>query len=339
MELRIYLSDMSFQGIIDNFTSLIWTRKYQEVGTFEMHAPLVNENVELLKPNNLIKKSDETVVIEDVTISNEITVKGRFLSSYLDRRLIRSTYSFSGLVEQAMYNLIGYCTPIPNLSTSTLKGLTETCTFQATMKNLLSIEQKLALTSGYGFKVNTDFINKTLTFEVYKGVDRSTSQNINPRVIFSDKYTNINQASYTYNSQLHKTLCVVGGKGEGSERVYVEVGGGQGLELREVFFDGRSINDTDITENEYLDALRQKGYETLESDCISESMDFSVVANSTFVYKKDYDLGDIVSIQKDDWGLMLDVCISEIEEVYENGGLTVNLTLGSPLKSTVEWSE
>lgn len=45
MEVRIYDRDLNFKGVIENHTSLIWTRKYYEPGNFEIHAPITEQNL------------------------------------------------------------------------------------------------------------------------------------------------------------------------------------------------------------------------------------------------------------------------------------------------------
>lgn len=133
MEVRIYDRDLNFKGVIENHTSLIWTRKYYEPGNFEIHAPITEQNLRLLAKGNIISKrgSSEAGVIEDIEneesdLKNEITAKGRFLSSYMDRRLIKSTVNFSGKIEVAMRNLLSGVTAIPLVELGTLNGFTET---------------------------------------------------------------------------------------------------------------------------------------------------------------------------------------------------------------------
>lgn len=43
MEVRIYDRDLNFKGVIENHTSLIWTRKYYEPGNFEIHVPITQK--------------------------------------------------------------------------------------------------------------------------------------------------------------------------------------------------------------------------------------------------------------------------------------------------------
>lgn len=347
MEIVLYNSDLQRQGIVENQSSLIWTRKYFESGNFELHAPLTNENVRLLAKENIVTKQDsiEAGIIEDISYidsydEKKIVASGRFMSSLLDRRLIKQTFSYSGKTEIAMRNLINYVVAIPRLTLGTIKGFDQTVIFQATMKELLSILIKLSKSSGIGFRIIPNLVDKTLIFDTYMGVDRSVTQSTNNKVIFSERFANLDQVVYSWNNQLLKSYAVVGGEGEGQDRVYVYVGGGTGLNLREVFVDARDVRSDDFATNvQYLDALRQRGYEALKKDIEAESFDCTTNPNANFKYKQDYDLGDIVTVRKDSWGIELDLRITEVQEIYENGGMTVVPTLGNSLPDTVEWGD
>ena len=304
MEVRIYDRDLNFKGVIENHTSLIWTRKYYEPGNFEIHAPITEQNLRLLAKGNIISKrgSSEAGVIEDIEneesdLKNEITAKGRFLSSYMDRRLIKSTVNFSGKIEVAMRNLLSGVTAIPLVELGTLNGFTETVEFQATMKNLMTYETKLAKAGTIGYRFRPDFRNRKIIFETYKGTDRTTAQGINSRVIFSESYNNLNNVIYKYNDQQYRTKAIVGGEGEGAARVYVEVGGG------------------------------------------AESVECETEADINFKYKTHYDLGDIVTVKKKKWGIVLNQRITELQEVYEYGGMYVVPTMGDALPEKIDWSD
>ena len=68
MEVRIYDRDLNFKGVIENHTSLIWTRKYYEPGNFEIHAPITKKNLRLLTKGNILstRGSSEAGVIEEL---------------------------------------------------------------------------------------------------------------------------------------------------------------------------------------------------------------------------------------------------------------------------------
>ena len=346
MEIRVYDREMNFKGIVDNATSLIWIRRYYEVGEFGLHAPLTDRNLELLKADNLvtIRGAKEAGIIEDIlntddTESSEIVRKGRFLEAYMDRRLIKNTINFSGKTEVAMRQILQSAATIPLVQLGKLQGYAETVRFQATMKNLLTYQGKLARSGALGFRFQPDFRSKKILFEVYKGKNRGSGQQDYKRVTFSERYDNINNAQYVYNSQNLRTKAIIGGEGEGSARVYVEIGGGEGLDLREIFVDAKDIQKEDMTDAEYKEALKQRGYESLDENSVSESFECETGADINFHYKEDYDLGDIVLINKEKWGIKMNKRITEIQEVYENGGMMIVPVIGNPLPETVDWEE
>ena len=70
-----------------------------------------------------------------------------------------------------------------------------------------------------------------------------------------------------------------------------------------------------------------------------EAFDYQTAAMGNFKYKKDYDPGDIVTIRKEAWGISLNKRITGIEEVYEQGGVIINPTLGEPIPESITWED
>lgn len=363
MEVRVYDPTLKLMGIIENFSSLLWVRKYAGTGSFELHVPITQDSINYLIRGNLVayKGAVEAGVIESIKTEqtkdkNTLVVAGRFLESYLDRRLVYNTflsptYNFSGTVEDAMRTLVYDAAiddtnpekfPIPLLQLGTDHGFTETITFQATYQNLLKYETKLAEAAGFGFRCIPDFDNKTITFDVYKGLDHSENQSERVRVIFSNEYKNLNNALYTENDQLYKTTCFVGGQGEGTDRVWVKVGDHTltGLNRREVKLNATDITPESLTEEEYKAKLVERGEDLLQNtDILVQSFDCDVMPNGNFIYKTHYDIGDIITVKKENWGLSLDLRITDLTEIYEKGKVTVSPTFGTPLPDTIDWED
>jgi len=347
MEIRIYNKDMDLQGIIENQTSLLWTRRYNAAGDFELHTPITDDNRKLLQIGNLVYKtgSDEAGVIESIVLEesynkNEITCKGRFLESYMDRRITKTTKTYSGKTEEIMRTMLSVDTvAIPRVVLGQLNGYTDEVSFQCTYKGLLAYMEKLAKSANYGFRFRPNFNTKQIVFEIYKGVDRSNSQGINNRVIFSEQYENLNNATYTENSQNYKTKIFVGGEGEGANKLVVSVGGGTGLDLREEYFSASDVSSQDISQAEYIAALMQKGRDRLEYTAFAQSFECETEPTVNFVYKENYDLGDIVTVKKKSWNITVDLRITEIQEIYEKGLMVVSPTLGTPLPESIDWED
>lgn len=394
MQLRIYDAEFNFLGITENQTSVIWTRRYYESGEFSVVLPITDDNIRLYQIGNIVAKRDsiEAGVIEDLQIhesfdSHTITASGRFLSSYMDRRLIRPRYTFDGLVEVAMRTILDNAVAIPLVELGELQGFTDTVTFQATYKNLLAYETKLAKSAGLGFRFRPDFENKKIVFEIYKGLDRSRNQTDRAFVEFSDRFDNLENAEARLNDQLYKNVGYVGGQGEGLERVFVQVGDDTltGLARRELFIDAKDIQEEDVgnkpeaddyMENhtakdgdgntityttfnknqfnadvrqweqdkasaraDYLDELETRGYQKLDECLFSNSIECGIIPIGNFEYKRDYDLGDIVTVKKNNWNYENVARITEISEVYEHEIMTVVPTLGDALPEVVDWED
>lgn len=353
MELRIYNKDLNLQGIIENHTSLQWRRMYSDTGSFEAHFPITTDNARLLRRGNLItyRGANEAGIIEHLEIFEsperlEFKVKGRFLPSYLDRRVIHGRMTFHGHYETGMRRIVRniiddqYAT-FPHLTIGEIQNYPEMVDFQATYQNCLKVIKKLSAASAIGFRIRPDFVNKQMIFEAYKGVDHSIQQYDNPHVEFSERYNNVEKFNYTENDQLYRNMAYVGGEGEGSARTIVQVGSttATGFNRYETFVDARDIQREDgMTDAVYLNVVRQRGLERLSEMTLAQSVECEV-STANFVYKQDYDLGDIVTVIRRNYGIAASLRITELTEVYESGKISVNPVFGTPLPTAVDWSE
>lgn len=105
-DIYVYNRDVELLGIIDFFQSLRWRRKYYESGEFELHIPLDSRNFKYMIKDNLIIREDsiEVGIVESFTINDsgdngvEIVLFGRFLSSILERRIIKNKIIHNGKI-------------------------------------------------------------------------------------------------------------------------------------------------------------------------------------------------------------------------------------------------
>lgn len=341
VEIRIYNPALELQGVIDEFSSLIWIRRYQAPGEFEIRTPYAAESKQLLVPENIVQKFDgvdcsSAGVIENIVMnSNEIIVKGRFLESYLERRLIKDTTYYSGNAEDSMRSIISNMTAIPLLELGTDHGLTETLDFQATYKSVLNIIQKTCKATALGFRIVPDFTTRKLKFDVYKGVDRTASSA--DKVIFSETYDNLLNEQYTYDSTNFATKAYAT-QVINDVRVVHTAGSGTGLDLREIHV-ATTVDVDGQTSAQIKAAMERQGQRALESRTISESFTFTTDAEAPFKYRTDYDLGDLVLIKHMAWGIDLDLRATEIEEDYSDGSMDIVITCGSPLPEIIDFEE
>lgn len=351
-QIKVYDINLMRKGVMDVYRSLIWTRKYKEAGTVELHAALTSRNLELLQRGNILAMtgSAESAIIEGIAAddySNEITATGHMLSYGLNRRGIKSVINFNGTYEESMRMLVNTAAingenPLPLLQLGESAGLKGNITFQVSYKELYAYLLKLSACSNQGFRLRADFKEKVIYFEVYEGKDHSKNQTENKRVIFSEVYRNINKATFTSNDQTYKTHAVVFGEGEGAARTMVEATLDEtatGWSRRELVVDARDLQKGNMTAEQYRSALIQRGNEKLAECGIVECLEATTLPFVNFSYKTDYDLGDIVTVNKKAWGLEMDKRITEIQEVYENGSFSIVPTFGDPLPETVDLAD
>ena len=354
----IYVADRSFNklGTVNNRTSLRWVRRYRKTGEFEIHCPATSQNIEKLQRGNVIIKPGDPeagyIKYRNLQENDEgkelLVIKGDFLTGYLNRRIIWGIEIINGLVEVAMRDLVNKnaISPtdtnriIPGLSLGDLKNYTETADFQTSYQNLTEELERLCALSDIGYRIRYDGSTKSMKFETYKGLDRSSGQSINPRCIFSKDYNNVEKQEFTESDGNYRNVCLVGGIGEGTDRKFTTVGSAAGLDRYETFSDQKSlsniVNSVTLTDAEYQALLQGKGSEVLTQNKKICVFDSSIDKNANRKYKEDYDLGDIVTNINKKWGVKLDTRIEEIEEVYEEDGEKINITFGDEAPTLID---
>ena len=345
MDLYIYNPKIEGLGVVDTFSSFRWRRKFFEPGEFELHCKASTENLTLLRPGNIIHRLDrkEAGKIEGIAINgtdngDEISATGRFLSSQLVDRIITPTINFSGTTENAMRKIVSdnaiTARPIDLLGLGALNGFTPVTSFQATGKNVLTTLTALAKSSNIGYRTRLDVPNKALIFETYQGTDKSVTQTARPYVLFSDRFNNIANPTYTLNGTAYKNYAYVAGEGEGIARIIVIVDRTNGEPRRELWVDARDLQKGELSDTDYKAQLTQRGLEKLAECAAVESFEADAVDTANFEYLTDWDLGDTVSFEK--WGVLLNRRVTEVEEIYENGVKTVTPVCGNPLPETLD---
>lgn len=357
MDLYIFDRELNFKGVLDTFFSFRWIRKYSKPGEFELQCALTSETLNLLQRDNIVyKKGDlEAAYIEYRNLKQNtegkeiLVVKGKLLTGYLNRRIIWGTEILNTTAEIAMrtivsHNCINPVDPlrvIPNLILGSLNNFTPAVNYQVSYKNLTDELENLSNISSLGYRINLDITSKKLIFNVYKGLDRSINQSVNARAVFSKEFENILEHEYVDSLNNYRNLALVGGIGEGLERKLVTVGNASGLDRFEIFNDQKSLSNVDennnlISDSDYINLLSGKGNELLSQTKEIQTFDSKVNTSSNLVYKIDFDLGDIVTCTSKKWGITLDTRITEIEEAYEEKGLSINVTFGNNIPTLID---
>ena len=324
--MSVFVLDTNFQsvGVVDVFNSFLWTDRYYKYGDFEIYTEANAEILELLKEDYYLwySNSEHVMVIEDFEVSSDteegtkFIYKGRSLESILDRRIIWSQTTLTGNLQNGIKKLLNenVINPsnadrkIPNFifQESTDPAITVlTLEAQYTGDNLYDVVSSVCNDKKIGFKVLLNDQNQ-FVFSLYAGKDRSYKQDTNPYVVFSPDFDNMINSNYIRSKKTYKNVTLVAGEGEGSSRKTVSVGSGSGLERRELYTDARDLSTTTsnggtISTSEYNNQLTQRGNEKLADYPISESFEGESDTTRMFVFKEDFDIGDIVQ-NKNEYG-------------------------------------
>lgn len=269
--LNIYIMNQDLQkiGIVDNYTSLIWSTRYVEFGDCEIYAPATPENLSIFQLDNYVMREDDDMICKidkveletNVETGNYLIITGTDCRKILNQRIVWKTTSFSGTAENFIRRLItqNIISPtdadrvIPRFKLGEYYGFDVHLNLQTSYEPIGDKIAEICRMYGYGFKVTFDGNN--FVFDVYSGVDRSFLQTENPYVIFSDDFDNLKSSKYLVDKSNYASVALVGGSGEGKDRLLTMVNTSiaTGINRHEIFVDAKSTSKS-ITYEDLVEA-------------------------------------------------------------------------------------
>lgn len=345
----LYIKNTKFEtvAVIDSASSVIWTKRYNTIGDFEIEISAGSLYIQYFKVNYYIYRLgiEEVGIIESVLRKQDeengdyYLITGRFLESILDRRIVWGQTIFTnwtvedairGFINQNVINPERTLRKIENFVLGNRRGYDEDLiTIQRTGTQLDELVSDLCATYDYGFKVTLNNLNQ-FVFNLYKGIDRSYAQTMNPYVVFSEEFDNLLANEYIYSLKDFKNVNLVAGEGEGKARktivvgkkmIYVNVNGEQvgdvelsDLARREMYTDARDVssNEGEISDADYYKQLVARGNDSLVQ--ITELFDAEVELGTTYKYKEDFNVGDIITVKSDEWGIYINTRLIAMTE-------------------------
>lgn len=254
------------KDILRKYTYAQYVDCFREVGTFEIHAQLVDENIYLLDKSEqyyvLFYDGSKPVLgkIEDVKRESDeqydITIKltGRLAPVLFTQRVINGTQKFSGKTYQRVQTLVN-SNLVQSDKTERNVDITINLLNEAVMQEKASQEDK-EVTGGYLWdemqsSLETDSFgidfypvlstptgeNKTniasWVLDISPGNDRRKGNTEgNTPVVFSQQLSNIERTDYDRNVKNHRNVAYVAGEGEEENRKWYEVDINQDVEQK-----------------------------------------------------------------------------------------------------------
>jgi len=353
INLMFFNKNNEFVNIAD-FETLTWTRNFYTTGTFSATLPMTEKNVSLCELGNRIYIKDNnpdseigiiTTIIKTLGTNGQETLQigGSFSDVLLAQRICWETVSESNatvslfIISLLWGNAIGTSNSdrdIPNFNTElTSNTIFEWLTKQTTYGNLLTTIQDLLTSYEYSGYNRFDLNDKMLYFNAKKGIDRTASQDVNAKALFSRSFYNVVTQTATESSKDYANCALIGGEGEGDNRILTTVGDATGLDRYEIFVDAKdltkTVDEVTMTDAEYLEALQRRGNEKLAERKKVQSLEGTYRMDDL----SDADLGDYVTVFDKDWNLQLDTQITTIARTYNRGTTETSVTFGNKAAS------
>ena len=345
--------------VIRKFTFAQYEEKFCDVGSFTIKIPYNESSIPNLKRDNYILLDKDVVGIIKYKhkISDEqnssLEIRGYLLNHLLSYRSFLKTTKYSGnivTIVREMVNDLCISNNDARRNFGFIKLSNEqkyipivnvNINYQNTGDKLSDVLNDVLEGESLGYKLVPELVNydeksgidtnmKSFEFRLYKSENRTVSNGVNVPVVFSIDLNNLSVIDYTEDNTEYKSVGIVAGEGEGSNRKIVETGSIDltGLDRIEYYIDARDlqseIDGEKIPEKQYEEMLIQRGKEKLQSSHTVVTVDGTTVQNDkTYKYGIDYNLGDFVTLRDNDLCIDFDLQITSVtKSISETGEIT-----------------
>lgn len=348
MELYVYNEHFEFVGIIDSFKSLRWRRRFYVHGEVELHVKASEANYEYLKRGYTIAREDrrEAAYIESrILKENTVAIKASMWSKWLGNACVmEDTLTYLDTIEAhtALHRLFNsiylpYRYEHGNYfedGRSNRQGEEVYVTMNIGYRNLDYYLEKISRFSGTGYRASfaTDLPDDKFYFDTYNGRDLTASGDGRyGRVVLSEDAETIKNPTVFEDDSSYYNAALVCGEGEGRERKTLRVEPFPDIyPLRRKYVDARDLQSDGLTDRQYKELLRQRGLSVLDEYSSRNVIDDGTINLGTS-YVEHWDLGDIVTVDCSSKGVVEDLRIDEVEEIYEGGSSKIIPVFGNPV--------
>jgi hypothetical protein len=360
--IRIYNISLNLIGEIDDYSSAYFTRSWYGAGSFSIQTNFNTVHAGDLQKGRVVMFGKdkyrcgiitqlEKALDENGKGSQIVTASGYEIPFIFGTRIILPSaaseyYEVTNSAETVMKSLIAAQCGSGADADRRFTGLTIDadqdrgatyvlkCRYNTTV---LAELEKIAKASDVGYFIYIDENAKTFNFEISLGLDRTATQSTNPRAIFSDNYDTIKNASLSTSDNQYRNYAYVAGQGAGTNRtvreVYTTSTEPTGFDRKEIFVDAR-----DLSTNTDLDS---RGGAKLGELTIQTTVNGSPLTYSPLVYRTDYDLGDICTV--DVYDEPYDARITSVKESWSPLNYSIDVvfdkepaSISSQVSSAVE---
>lgn len=345
--IRIFTPALDFVAEVDDYETAYFERKWYGIGEFsitinynKLYATDFHKGRIILIGNNYdscgIISAIRYSVGEGGKGSETVTVSGYQLKHILSWRIIYppvgdARYIDSDKAESVVKALVDSQTgsgasakrkiAILDIVADTARG--DDYLISARYSNLASEIEDLAYATQISTNLYIDPATKKMKLDCYQGTDRTASQSINGRAIFSPDYDTLASAEILDSEIAYRSIMIVGGQGVGASRTIVPVYASSepgDLDRREQWIDARDLSSTpDLT---------LRGQSKLALFGNENYLEAWALTYSPLAYRTSYDLGDLVTMSA--FGTSVDARVSSARESWANNEYALEIGFGLP---------
>lgn len=360
-DFEFYTLDDSLRraNLIQGLISAIWTERYSAFGDFQFTLPSTYLNRQLLLPKTRLAMNLSTyIMIVDTVVDQtddqgirNIVVTGRSLEAILQDRVAMPAIDATnttpnwvitakpGDVMRYMFNQvcvngvlaqqdkIEFYKPGTILPPGNIPESTDIITVTASPDLLYNSIKGVGDTYGIGFRFVRNGDLGEIYFEVYTGDDRTLAQTTKAPVVFDPNTETLEKVSILTSTAAEKTVAYVFAA-NGSAVVYAPGANpaDSGTDRRVLLVNSNNNDDAgpDLTA-----ALQQEGLMALTAQRTIYSFDGELPQGSSYLYGRDYKLGDLVTeIDSDNFGnqMMVTEQIFSVEKTGNSSYPTLSIT-------------
>lgn len=345
--------------LVENYTSLIWTERYDVTGEVEIRSNEIDYMREVIPEKSLLglRDSQEVMYVETHEINDntdddsgpEVVVRGRTFESFLENRatvIVNPTAGASAMwtfgakdiwpTDAARALIMSHVTvatqdadqKIPNTAVANLvtSHVGEDMSYNHNPASLYDEVLNLIQMEAAGIRCQLSGDGR-LMFYIYKGVDRTVNQ-ANP-VIFRLDADHIVDPTYLFSIKDYKNVAYVVGD-NWQQRVYAPGVSSSisGINRRILLVDGSEIKSEDTATTKRKQALAL-GLAALAKHNQTVFFDGEVSPISPYIRGIDYNLGDKVTLMAQ-YGVSQTMLVQEFVRVEGKEGERAYPTLIVP---------
>lgn len=331
MRLELFTPDLQNRHEISHAISCEFSYYYNDVGKFTLVLPMDDYNIGISQLDAILYIVERKLAFEVAEVqldcdNNQITLNGYTLNNRLNRRVAATAATISNVETDAYAAVSANLRGLP-VQLAAAKGLTETVAATSVYgDSLLTLIQPVLSDAGLGQRATFDYRAKTITWEIYKGLDRSTGL---AAVSFVQERGTAQGLVVDKDRSEYKNVCYCSAQYKDQTDFVVQAGTADGKARRELWaqFSGDAQGEGESNE---AFQIRVKNYAALQLGSHLDRTGFETEIDVDELGGA-YDVGDLVWCVSLRLGVKFKARITGATLAQDINGSSTKIIIGNPM--------